>query len=93
MPGKSRRAAHGHATHRRRKIARSEPSTSAVTGQSARTAASVQVIKDSVPDVQLAAKQRHVLATDMRRTFILGGILVVALIAFSLVLRYVITIS
>ena len=92
MPSKSRRAAHGHATYRRRKVARREPSTSTVTDQSAQTAVSVQIKKAPALDVQLEDKRRHVMTTDMRRTFILGGILLITLIVVSLILRYTINV-
>ena len=92
MPSKSRRATHGHATYRRRKMTRRELSASTETSQSAQSAAPAQVVKATAPGVQLADKRRHIMVADMRRTFILGGILMLALIAVSLILRYVITV-
>jgi len=88
MPSKSRRAAHGHTSSRRRKIVRREPSTSTVTDQAARMAVPVQAKKDAALDVQSEEKRRHIMTTDWRRTLILGGILIIALIVVSLILRY-----
>jgi len=88
MPSKSRRAAHGHTTYRSRKVARREPSTSTVTDQAARMAVPVQVKKESALDVQSEDKRRRVMTTDWRRTLILGGILLIALVVVSLILRY-----
>ena len=92
MPGKSRRAVHGRTSHRRKKAFRREPSTSIVTDQSAQMAAPIQAKKESSLDAQSEDKRYRANIADWRRTFILGGILIITLIVVSLILRYTFTV-
>ena len=88
MPGKSRRAAHGRAAYRRKKVARRQPSTITSTDQAAPVSAPIQARKESTLDMQSEDKRYRAMTTDWRRTWIIGGMLLIALIVVSLILRY-----
>jgi hypothetical protein len=94
MPDKSHRAAHGHAKYRRKKTVRQRLAERvAAVSQPAQPGATAQAIRPTASEARPSEAPRYFVTNELRKIGILGGTLIVILIAVSLILHYTITIT